>query len=156
MDGLVKYTGTVNDPLYCPGGVVVPGKSRALVCNVQFQRLTGGNTNLEPEESKNWNIGIVLEPTPGVTVGFDIWSVKLTNAVAALSETTVLGDTATFGQYILRNAAGDLSTDGGLGLGPLPHLDELLDPVVFQLVDVGALELNGLEFFVPVLHLADV
>ncbi len=105
-------TGTVNDPLYCPGGVVVPGKSRALVCNVQFQRLTGGNTNLEPEESKNWNVGIVLEPTPGVTLGFDIWSVKLTNSVAALSETTVLGDTATFGQYIRRNAAGDLSTDG--------------------------------------------
>ncbi len=105
-------TGTVNDPLYCPGGVVVPGKSRALVCNVQFQRLTGGNTNLQPEESKNWNIGIVLEPTPGVTLGFDLWSVKLTNAIDALSETTVLGDTATFGQYIKRNAAGDLSTDG--------------------------------------------
>ncbi len=105
-------TGTVNDPLNCPGGVALPGKSRALYCNVQFQRLTGGNTNLEPEKSKNWNIGIVLEPMPGLTMGVDIWSVKLTNAVAALSETTVLGDTATFGQYIRRNAAGDLSTDG--------------------------------------------
>lgn len=105
-------TGTVNDPVNCPGGVAKPGKAPALYCNVQFQRLTGGNTNLEPEESKNWNIGIVLEPTPGLAVGFDIWSVKLTNAIAALSETTVLGDTATFGQYIRRNAAGDLSTDG--------------------------------------------
>lgn len=105
-------TGTVNDPLYCPNGNPVPGKARALVCNVQFQRLTGGNTSLEPEESANWNIGIVLEPMAGLTVGFDFWSVKLTNAVAALSETTVLGDTATFGQYIRRNAAGDLSTDG--------------------------------------------
>ena len=111
-------TGTVNDPLYCPDGEAVPGKAPALVCNVQFQRLTGGNQNLEPEESKSWNIGIVLEPSPGVTVGFDLWSVRLTNAVAALSETTVLGDTATFGQYIRRNSAGDLSTDGSSCPGP--------------------------------------
>ncbi len=105
-------TGTVNDPVNCPGGNPIPGKSRALNCNVQFQRLTGGNISLDPEESKNTNFGIVFEPTPGVTVGLDFWSVEISGSIAALSETTVLGDVRTFGQYIFRNAAGDLSTDG--------------------------------------------
>lgn len=105
-------TGTVNDPVNCPNGVAIPGKSRALNCNVQFQRLTGGNVSLQPEESKSWNVGIVFEPSAGVTMGVDIWSVKLTGSIAALSETTVLGDVATFGQYIKRNSTGDLSIDG--------------------------------------------
>ncbi len=139
-------TGTVNDPLNCPGGVVKPGKAPALYCNVQFQRLTGGNTNLQPEESKNWNIGIVLEPTAGVTVGFDLWSVKLTNAIAALSETTVLGDTTTFGQYIRRNGDGDLSTDGtgcpGTNCG---YLD-------LRQQNLGDTNTNGVDFSLSVRH----
>jgi iron complex outermembrane receptor protein len=133
-------TGTVNDPLYCPGGVAVPGKAPALYCNVQFQRLTGGNNNLQPEESKNWNIGIVLEPTAGVTVGLDFWSVKLTNAIDALSETTVLGDTATFAQYIRRNADGDLSTDGTGCPGPTcGYLD-------LRQQNLGDTNTNGVDF----------
>jgi len=105
-------TGTVNDPVNCPNGVAIPGKSRALNCNVQFQRLTGGNISLEPEESKSWNIGVVFEPSAGVTLGVDVWSVQLSGTIAALSETTVLGDAVTFGRYIKRNATGDLSIDG--------------------------------------------
>jgi iron complex outermembrane receptor protein len=107
---------------------------------VQFQRLTGGNNNLQPEESKNWNIGIVLEPTAGVTVGLDFWSVKLTNAIDALSETTVLGDTATFAQYIRRNADGDLSTDGTGCPGPTcGYLD-------LRQQNLGDTNTNGVDF----------
>jgi iron complex outermembrane receptor protein len=111
-------TGTVSDPVNCPNGNPIPGKSRALNCNVQFQRLTGGNTSLQPEKSKTWTLGLVLEPTPGVTLGADVWSIKLSGTIAALSETTVLGDPATFGQYIKRNATGDLSIDGFSCPGP--------------------------------------
>ena len=111
-------TGTVNDPVNCPNGVAIPGKSRALNCNVQFQRLTGGNVSLESEESKGWNVGIVFEPVPGVTFGVDAWSVQIDGSIAALSETTVLSDVATFGQYIKRNSTGDLSIDGSACPGP--------------------------------------
>jgi iron complex outermembrane receptor protein len=104
-------TGTVNDPVNCPGGVPIAGKSRALNCNVQFQRLTGGNIDLKPEESKNFNIGIVFEPVNNVSLGLDLWSVRLSNQISALSENTVLGDSVTFGRYIIRNAQGDLSID---------------------------------------------
>ncbi len=103
-------TGTVNDPVNCPGGRAIAGKSPTLYCNVQFQRLTGGNTGLDPEKSKNLTFGIVFEPTANLTVGVDVWSVKLQGTIAALSETTVLGDPTTFAQYIKRNAIGDLST----------------------------------------------
>ncbi len=114
LNALASYTntGTVSDPVNCPNGNPIAGKSRALNCNVQFQRLTGGNTSLQPEESKSWNLGLVFEPSPGVTMGVDLWSIKITGSIAALSETTVLEDTTTFGRYIKRNSSGDLSIDG--------------------------------------------
>ncbi|MEO8279520.1 MAG: TonB-dependent receptor [Ideonella sp.] len=116
-------TGTVDDPVNCPGGVPIAGKSKSLNCSVQFQRLTGGNTSLQPEKAKNWTLGFVVEPTNNVSVGVDLWWIKLTDTIAALSENTVLGDAATFSQYIKRNPSGDLSIDGfacpGSGCGYL-------------------------------------
>jgi iron complex outermembrane recepter protein len=82
-------TGTVSDPVNCPDGKkAIPGKSTALNCNVQFQRLTGGNISLEPEKSKSMNLGIVFEPVAGITVGVDVWAIKVKGSIAALSETT--------------------------------------------------------------------
>lgn len=105
-------TGTVNDPVNCPGGVAAPGKPPVLNCNVQFQRLTGGNTDLQPEKSKNFTVGLVFEPTADLSVGVDFWWLRVKDTIGALSETTVLGDHTTFSQYIHRNAGGNLSTDG--------------------------------------------
>lgn len=106
-------TGTVSDPVNCPDGKnPIPGKSKALNCNVQFQRLTGGNLNLDPEKAKNLSFGMVYEPTVNTSVGVDFWWIKQKDTIAALSENTVLGDVQTFAQYIKRNASGDLSIDG--------------------------------------------
>jgi iron complex outermembrane recepter protein len=109
-------TGTVSDPVNCDTTVTPPrginGRSTALVCNVQFQRLTGGNTELKPEKSKNFSLGFVVEPTQQLSFSADLWWIRLENTIDALSETTVLDDPATFAQYIRRNANGDLSIDG--------------------------------------------
>lgn len=106
-------TGTVSDPINCPDGkTAIPGKSTSLNCNVQFQRLTGGNTDLKPEKSKNFTFGIVLEPVANLSVGLDWWWIRQTGTIAGLVEETILGDPVTFAKYIHRNAAGDLSIDG--------------------------------------------
>lgn len=106
-------TGTFNDPVNCPGGTPIAGASRTLNCNVQFQRLTGGNVDLQPEESKAMNFGVLLEPTPNISVGVDFWWLRVKNQIAALSDATVLGpDFQTFQQYYFRNRSGLLSIDG--------------------------------------------
>jgi iron complex outermembrane receptor protein len=106
-------TGTVSDPVNCPDGKnPIAGKSKALNCNVQFQRLTGGNLALKPEKAKNLTFGVVFEPTANLSLGVDFWWIKQKDTINALSENTVLGDAATFAQYIKRNSKGDLSIDG--------------------------------------------
>ena len=106
-------TGTVSDPVNCPGGVPIAGKSKSLNCNVQFQRLTGGNLELKPEKAKNLTFGVVYEPTSEISLGLDFWWIKQKDSIAALSANTVLGpDFKTFAQYYKRNSKGDLSIDG--------------------------------------------
>lgn len=115
LNALQSYTntGTVSDPVNCPDGKNgINGKPTVQVCQVQFQRLTGGNKSLQPEKSKNLTFGVVFEPTANLSAGIDLWWLRLTNSIAALSETTVLGDPVTFAQYIKRTASGNLSTDG--------------------------------------------
>ena len=119
LNALQSYTntGTVDDPVNCGRDandkkIGINGKPTVLVCDVQFQRLTGGNLNLQPEKSKNLTLGIVVEPTRSLSVGVDLWWLRLTDAIGALSETTVLDDPTTFTTYIKRNPGGLLSTDG--------------------------------------------
>lgn len=106
-------TGTIDDPINCPGGVPLPGKSASLYCDIQIQRLTGGNVDLQPEKAKNFTFGLVFEPTANLSVGVDLWWIRLKDQIGALSETTVLdgegNSDANFLQYVHRNPAGDYS-----------------------------------------------
>jgi iron complex outermembrane recepter protein len=102
-------TGTVNDPVNCPKGVPNDPARASFYCDIQIQRLTGGNQALKPEKSKNLSLGLVLEPIQDLTVGLDLWWVRLKGTIGALSETTILDDEATFAQYVRRNPAGDYS-----------------------------------------------
>jgi iron complex outermembrane receptor protein len=102
-------TGTLNDPVKCPGGVAVVPGTESVYCDIQIQALNGGNKNLQPEKSKNFSLGFVVEPTADLSFGADLWWVRLKGTIGGLSETTILGDEAVFASYVKRNPAGDYS-----------------------------------------------
>ncbi len=75
-----------------------PIKSGPLLplCNgtAEYNLLTGGNsttgsTALKPEKSTQWSVGFRVEPVPSVSVGFDLWNVKLKDQIATLSQSEV-------------------------------------------------------------------
>lgn len=105
-------TGTFNDPVRCPGGVPIPGASAAANCQVQFQALQGGNTQLKAEKSKNATLGIVFEPIKNLSAGVDFFWIKVDKQIGAIADTTIISDPATFGAYYHRLPDGSLSTDG--------------------------------------------
>lgn len=104
---------TLSDPVNCPDGKnPIPGKSAAANCKQQFQVLTGGNKNLNPEKAQNATLGLVFEPVNNLTLGVDLWAIRMKHAISSLSDNDIIGDPATFASYYHRNAAGDLATDG--------------------------------------------
>ncbi|GGX85144.1 TonB-dependent receptor [Massilia dura] len=105
-------TATQNDPVNCPNGTPIPGKGSATNCRVQFQKLLGGNQNLDPEESKNATLGIVYEGVKNLTLSADLWAIKLEHQIDSLSEDDVFANGAKYAALYHRNAAGNLSIDG--------------------------------------------
>lgn len=131
------YTNTSqqDDPINCPGGTAIPGKSPATNCAQQFQALFGGNQNLDPEESKNLTLGVVFEPIANLTLGADLYRIELEKQIGSLSENDVFADPVKYANLYHRNGAGNLSTDGS----------QCPNPATCGYVDLRTQNLGGLK-----------
>ncbi|MGZ5199037.1 MAG: TonB-dependent receptor [Telluria sp.] len=131
---------TMDDPVNCPGGKPIPGKSAAANCAQQFETLNGGNNKLQPEKSQNASLGIMIEPVNNLSVGVDFWAIRVKHLIGVLADTDVLGSPTTFAAYIHRTAAGDLATDGSQC--PNPATCGYLD---LRTQNLGNMNTNGLD-----------
>lgn len=129
-----------NDPINCPGGVHIDGKSPSANCGQQFQVLTGGNSNLSPEKSKNATLGFVVEPINNLTLGADIWAVDLKHVIGTLSQDDVFADPVKYASIYHRTAAGDLATDGSQCPNPLT-----CGYVDLRTQNLGGIRTNGVD-----------
>ena len=50
-----------------------------------YQEVSGSNPNLKPETGKTYNVGIILEPAPAVSIGLDYWLIKKKDEISTLS-----------------------------------------------------------------------
>jgi len=101
----ITYTAqTYNDPLLCPNGVVNTGLGgvRARDCGMQFQQQQGGNRDLDPEESKAWTIGILVQPTQQWTLGIDYWDYKVESSINVIGEDVIFGDPTKYASNFVR------------------------------------------------------
>ncbi len=96
-----------DDPVLCAGGTAVPGANPNLVCNQQQNIRSGGSLGLEPETSRTYSVGIVLEPTRNLTVSADYWDIKLEDEIGELTEQTIFGDYQKYQGLYFYNAAGN-------------------------------------------------
>ena len=131
---------TLDDPINCPGGSPIPGKSAAANCGQQFQVLNGGNKNLSPERSKNGTLGVVWEPINNLSLSADYWAIRLTQQIGNLQDYDVLGDATTFAPYYHRNPSGDLAVDGSQCPNPITcgYLD-------LRTQNLGDMNTNGVD-----------
>lgn len=67
----------------------------------QWKVQSGGNpftgeAGLKPEKSDQWSIGFRVEPAENFTAGFDLWSVKIKDAITTVNAATAFGDFARY------------------------------------------------------------
>jgi iron complex outermembrane recepter protein len=58
--------------------------------DLQVNEITGGNPLLKPEESKQYSIGIVLQPVAALSVGFDYFDIQVKNVISQPSTQEVV------------------------------------------------------------------
>jgi iron complex outermembrane receptor protein len=73
------YTSAQTDPRRCLTG-------RESDCRAIFPAVTGGDPDLQAEESRQWNFGVIWEPVLGYSVGVDYWKINKTNTIGALTD----------------------------------------------------------------------
>jgi iron complex outermembrane recepter protein len=67
----------------------------AAICpptDIQYNTYAGSNPDLKPEKSNQWTVGALWEPNKQVSIGADLWHVKIRNTIGQLDETVVFGD----------------------------------------------------------------
>lgn len=91
----------------CP--ITAPSDPRTALClpgSAEYNLLKSGNPNtgangLKPEQSKQATLGIRFEPTQSLSLGFDLWDVKLTNQIQELSEDIIFGNPAVYNHLLV-------------------------------------------------------
>jgi len=80
--------------------------------SAQFNQLTGGNPNLKPERSTQSSIGLVVEPIRTLSVGVDLFQVKVTDPILVLSDSYIVSQAAAgrpyFVNLVQRNSVGSI------------------------------------------------
>ncbi|WP_211470751.1 TonB-dependent receptor domain-containing protein [Collimonas humicola] len=92
----VTFVGNTAQQHPCPVSAPDP---RAAGCQgtTQYDLLQGGNqlsgsSGLKPETSKQSTIGFRLEPIRNVSIGFDLWTVRIKDQISVLQENLAFGN----------------------------------------------------------------
>ena len=90
--------GSIADPLLCPQHPNDP-----VYCAIRPNARTGGNANLQPETSKQWNLGFVVEPMAGVAVNVDFWEIDRKDLIIRLQPQDIINNYSQFADLVVRN-----------------------------------------------------
>ncbi|MFC4308468.1 TonB-dependent receptor domain-containing protein [Steroidobacter flavus] len=82
----------------------------------QFNQLTGGNPDLEPEQADTITLGMVISPLDRMNIAIDYWDIKIDDVIGTVGASTALNQCALTGEASLcslihRAADGNLWLD---------------------------------------------
>jgi iron complex outermembrane receptor protein len=93
----------------CPAGGPAVAPFTAATCDTQGIGLFGGNRNLTPETSQNFDLGVVLSPIQDLGITLDYFRILLKNTIGTVPVTAIYGNPAQFASYYVLNNSGGLT-----------------------------------------------
>lgn len=95
VNAAIQPFGVTSDNYTCSAAMAAIATSLGAVCrpgNQQYDVLSGGNSKLQPEKSRQATIGIRLEPSSQMSIGADLWHVAVRDAFGQLNEAEVFAN----------------------------------------------------------------
>ncbi|MBV1774510.1 TonB-dependent receptor [Burkholderiaceae bacterium DAT-1] len=129
-----QTNGIYNDPLGCIKTATLDNTDNPDYCGLQPDKLTGGRDGLQPEESKQFSFGIVLEPGKGFSTTLDYWRIKKSNVIVA-PEGSLFDDPVRNAAYITRDTPDPA----------LPGIPGRILSVDSRLRNIGSLKTSGID-----------
>jgi iron complex outermembrane recepter protein len=92
-----QFNSDINDPILCPTG------REAVGCGIRPEIIGVSNTNLKPEKSKQWSVGVLVQPVPWFSASVDYWQIDLTDRIGAISGQLLISRYDQYSQYVTRD-----------------------------------------------------
>ena len=80
-----------------------------LNCISQGESLTGGNRNLQPEKSQNFDLGFIVEPIPNLGITVDYYRINLRERIGTVPAQAIYADPVAFANQYVLNDKGTLT-----------------------------------------------
>jgi len=98
-------------------GILAPGCATTPItppftsqtCASQGLELTGGNRNLTPETSQNFDLGVIVSPIQDMGITLDYYRILLKNTISRVPTSAIYGDPTTFASSYVLNTIGGLT-----------------------------------------------
>jgi iron complex outermembrane receptor protein len=88
----LAFAGVTPSAWNCP----VPHQDYCRPGIAQYNVLTGGNEALKPERSRQFTLGLRIDPSAAFSFGADLWDVEIRDAVSAITPQQAFGDPVKF------------------------------------------------------------
>ena len=117
LPGATALTGSKwDDPVLCPGVMGVPGTGKAVAganpltsCNANLPLQNGSNPDVQPEKSRNFTLGTVIEPLKNMSVSFDYYNIHVSDSIGSLAQNAIFTNTVKYADLFVRNPDGSLA-----------------------------------------------
>jgi outer membrane receptor protein involved in Fe transport len=103
--------------------------------------ITNGNPNLEPQSSKNYNLGVTFRPYDPLTVDIDYWHFTFDDQIAPQNAVELAAnlETATDPNIVIRDPSAGVVMYNGVNVGPIVGFNTTY-------VNNASLETGGIDF----------
>ncbi|TFW28218.1 TonB-dependent receptor [Duganella callida] len=96
-------TATLPDPVYC-----ATVDNNYADCADNWDTRHYSNANLKPERSRQFSVGMVLQPSKQVALSLDYWNIKRTDLISEIGDDIILGNLSKYGDLVHRDEDGNI------------------------------------------------
>lgn len=99
VNAVLQPFGVTNNKYLCTAALLAVASANGAQCqpgSKQYDQLSGGNPDLQPEKSRQASFGLRFEPSTAFSAGVDLWHVSIRDAFGQLPESEVFANPGAF------------------------------------------------------------
>ena len=121
-------------------------------CATQGLGLFGGNPNLTPETSENFDLGVVLTPITDLGITIDYYRILVKNTISSVPAQAIYGNPTTFANYYVLNNTGGLTPSINESASCIPYTLPTCGHIKVNSANTGRLTTDGIDLSIQYLQ----
>lgn len=133
---------SIPDPILCANGSQTTAGNVPSACSFSPPYVQTTNPDLQPEKSKSYTVGFIVEPVRGLNMSLDYYKIQIKNLIV-----TQAGNDPSFTPTWVRGPAATIDIATGVGNNTVPGVPSV-GPILYGLspyINAGSTETHGVE-----------